>query len=70
MTKEFKAQKRSIETFALQYNGYNTELVLDLLNKNESEPAILEEDSQTILITKTFGVKNNQFYCRLTIGCY
>ena len=55
MTKQFKAQKKSIETFALQYNGYNTELVLDLLNKNKSEPAILEKNSKTILITKIFG---------------
>ena len=55
MTQNFKATKKSIETFALQYDGHNTELVLDLLNKNKSEPAILEEDSKTILITKTFG---------------
>ena len=57
MTQNFKATKKSIETFALQYDGHNTELVLDLLNKNKSEPAILEEKSKTILITKTFGDK-------------
>lgn len=57
MTKKFKAQKKSIETIAIQYDGHNTELVLDLLNKNKSEPAILEEKSKTILITKTFGDK-------------
>lgn len=55
MVKQFKAQKKAIETFAMQYDGSNTKLVLDLLNKNESEPAILEEKSKTILITKTFG---------------
>ena len=55
MTKQFKAQKKAIETFALQYNDHNAQLVLDLLNKNESEPAILEENSKTILITKNFG---------------
>lgn len=57
MTQNFKATKKSIETFALHYDGHNTELVLDLLNKNKSEPAILEEKSKTILITKTFGDK-------------
>lgn len=36
MTQNFKATKKSIETFALQYDGHNTELVLDLLNKNKS----------------------------------
>lgn len=60
MTQNFKAQKKAIETFAIKYDGHNTELVLNLLNKNESEPAILEEKSKTILITKTFGGENQQ----------
>lgn len=60
MVKQFKAQKKAIETFAMQYDGSNTKLVLDLLNKNESEPAILEEKSKTILITKTFGGEKQQ----------
>ena len=62
MTQNFKAQKKAIETFAIKYDGHNTELVLNLLNKNEYEPAILEEKSKTILITKTFGVKINKFH--------